>query len=91
MLHYIVRDAWAGGTTHGATYNGLYVIVMSYEGSYSYRIQRDPWNTEYIVHRSGFSDFESAESAMLRHADSLRAGGQSVIDNTQRASSRNYL
>jgi hypothetical protein len=91
MLQYIVGNTWAGDTTHGATYNGLYVIVMSHEGSYSYRIQRDPWNTEYIVHRSGFSDFESAESALLRHADSLRAGGQSVIDNTQRASSRNYL
>jgi hypothetical protein len=91
MLQYIVGKSWAGDTTHGATYNGFYVIVMNYQDRYSYRIQRDPWNSEYIVHRSGFSDFESAESAMLKHADALRAGGQSVIDSTQRASSRNYL
>jgi hypothetical protein len=91
MLQYIVGNTWAGDTTHGATYNGFYVIVMNYQGRYSYRIQRDPWNSEYIVHKSGFSDFKSAESAMIQNADALRAGGQSVIDSTQRASSRNYL
>ena len=93
MENYCVETGWAGDTIYTKTYNGLVLQIFknNTRGGYHYRVLRTPWNYEYIFNESGYNDFASAERYGERKIDDLVRAGPSVIDQVQRASSRNYL
>lgn len=93
MENYCVTTGWAGDTIYTKTYSGLVLQIFKWSAGkgYFYRVLRSPWDHDYVFHKSGYSDFNSAEhdgEAMIRD---LVSKGANHINNVQRASSRYYL
>lgn len=93
MENYCVTTGWAGDTIYTKTYGGLVLQIFKWSAGkgYFYRVLRNPWNDDYVFNKTGYADFQTAERDGEEKIRDLVRGGPNLIDQVQRASSRNYL